>query len=411
MIREKLLPKGILTLPVIVAALGYFVDVYDLWIFSANRVASLTDIGVPSEEIFDTGILLLNMQMAGMLLGGLFFGILGDKFGRTKMMFISIIVYSMATLLNGLVDSVMAYATFRFVSGFGLAGELGLAVTLISESLPKEKRGYGTGIVVGFGVFGALTAALLAHIIPWRASFIVGGIAGLALLIFRIKVHESHMFTGMKQTAEKVARGKWSMVLSSRDRMLKFVYCSFIVLPVWYAGSVLATFAPELMLSQYGLIVTAAGILVWFNLFLALSDFSSAWISQWFASRRKVLLAFIGFGAIMTGILLLSPVQLSMPVVIFIYVAISCGCGCWVLGITTAAESFGTNLRATVTTMVPNISRAATIPITLSVSHLKEFMSLGHAAAIVGAVVYALALFGAYMIPETYGKELDYTEE
>lgn len=408
MIREKLLPKGILTLPVVVAALGYFVDVYDLWIFSANRITSLTDIGVPSEEIFDTGVLLLNMQMAGMLLGGLFFGILGDKFGRTKMMFVSIIVYSMATLLNGLVDSVMAYATFRFISGFGLAGELGLAVTLISESLPKEKRGYGTGIVVGFGVFGALTAALFAHFIPWRASYIIGGIAGLALLIFRIKVHESHMFEGIKHHA---TRGRVALILGSRARMLKFMYCSFMVLPIWYAGSVLATFAPELMMSQYGLVVSAAGILVWFNLFLALSDFASAWISQWFRSRRKVLIAFIAMGATMTGVLLLSPVQLSMPVVILLYVLISCGCGCWVLGITTAAESFGTNLRATITTMVPNISRAATIPITLSVVHLKDFMSLGHATAIVGGVVYGLALFGAFMITETYGKELDYTEE
>lgn len=406
--REKLFPKEILTLPVIVAALGYFVDVYDLWIFGANRVASLTDIGVPKEEIFDTGVLLLNMQMAGMLFGGLLFGVLGDKFGRTKMMFVSIIVYSMATLLNGLVHSVMAYATFRFISGFGLAGELGLAVTLISESLPKDKRGYGTGIVVGFGVFGALTAALFAHFIPWRASYIIGGIAGLALLIFRIKVHESQMFESVKS---HVVRGKWSMVLSSPQRTLKFLYCSFMVLPIWYAAGVLATFAPELMQSEYGLVVTAAGIMVWFNLFLALSDFASAWISQWVRSRRKVLIGFISFRAAMTGVLLLSPVPLSMPVVVLLYIAISCGCGCWVLGITTAAESFGTNLRATVTTMVPNISRAATIPMTLSVMFLKDHVSLGHAALIVGIVVYGLALLGALLISETYGRDLEYTEE
>ncbi len=408
MIREKLLPKGILTLPVIVAALGYFVDVYDLWIFGANRVASLKDIGVLEAEIFDTGVFLLNMQMGGMLIGGLLFGVLGDKFGRTKMMFVSIIVYSMATLLNGLVDSVMAYAVFRFISGFGLAGELGLAVTLISESLPKDKRGYGTGIVVGFGVFGALTAALLAHFIPWRASYIIGGIAGLGLLIFRIKVHESNLFENIKG---HVVRGKWSMVLSSPQRTLKFLYCSFMVLPIWYASGVLATFAPELMQSEYGLVVTAAGIMIWFNLFLAISDFASAWISQWFKSRKKVLIGFIAFGAAMTGVLLLSPVPLSLPAVIFLYIAISCGCGCWVLGITTAAESFGTNLRATVTTMVPNISRAATIPMTLSVLFLKDHVSLGHAAAIVGMVVYGLALLGAFLIKETYGKELDYTEE
>lgn len=409
MIKEKLFPKEILTLPVIVAALGYFVDVYDLWIFGANRVASLTDIGVPESELFDTGVLLLNMQMAGMLIGGIVFGILGDKYGRTRMMFISIITYSMATLLNGLVDSVMSYATFRFISGFGLAGELGLAVTLISESLPKEKRGYGTGIVVGFGIFGALTAALLAQFIPWRASFIVGGIAGLCLLIFRIKVSESQMFKGMHEKI--VPRGSLKMVFAKKERVLKFLYCGCTLLPVWYGAGVLATFAPELMKSEYGLIVTAAGMMIWFNLFLALADFASAWISQWVKSRKKVLASFVGFGACMTAVLLLSPVALSLPAVIFLYVAISIGCGCWVLGVTTAAESFGTNLRATITTAVPNFSRAATIPITLSVAALKDHMSLGNAALIVGAVVYGLALMGALLLPESFGKDLDYTEE
>lgn len=406
--REKLFPKDILTLPVIVAALGYFIDVYDIWIFGANRVASLTDIGVAPSDLFDTGVLLLNMQMAGMLIGGFVFGVLGDKYGRTKMMFLSIVTYSIATLLNGLVDTVPAYATFRFISGFGLAGELGLAVTLISESLPKEKRGYGTGIVVGFGIFGALTAALFAQFLPWRASFIIGGVAGLALLFFRIRVHESSLYQSVER---HIVRGSLKMVFADRGRMLKFLCCVCTLLPVWYGAGVLATFAPELMQSQYGLVVTAAGMMIWFNLFLALADFASAWISQWVKSRKMVLAGFIAFGACMTGVLLLSPVPLPLPVVILLYVLISIGCGCWVLGVTTAAESFGTNLRATVTTAVPNFSRAATIPITLAVSALKEHMSLGNAALIVGAVVYGLALAGALLLPESFGKDLDYKEE
>jgi putative MFS transporter len=397
-----------MTLPVLVAALGYFIDVYDIWIFGANRVASLTDIGVAPEDMLDTGVLLLNLQMAGLFLGGLFFGVLGDKYGRTKMMFVSILTYSMATLLNGLVHSVEAYAVFRFVAGFGLAGELGLAVTLISESLPKEKRGYGTGIIVGFGVFGALAAALLAHIVPWRVSFIIGGLAGLALLIFRIKVHESTLFEGAKNAA---ARGSMRLIINNRQRFLKFMYCVFMVLPIWFASAVLVTFGPELISAQYGYAIAAASLMVWFNLFLALSDFASAWISQWVRSRKKVLFCFILLGFVMTAALLLSPVPLTLPVIIALYIGVAIGGGCWVLGITTAAESFGTNLRATVTTMVPNFSRAATIPMTLGLAALKEHMSLGHATMVIGAVIFALALLGSLLIPETHSKNLDYVEE
>lgn len=406
--REKLLPKEVLTLPVIVAALGYFIDVYDIWIFGANRVASLTDIGVAADKLFDTGVLLLNMQMAGLFIGGFVFGILGDKYGRTKMMFTSILIYSMATLLNGLVHSVEAYAVFRFIAGFGLAGELGLAVTLISESLPKDKRGYGTGIIVGFGILGALAAALLAHLIPWRASYIVGGVAGMALLVFRIKVAESSMFKNIERIG---TRGKISMIFQKRERLLKFFYCVFMMLPVWYTAGVLVTFGPELIHSEYGLTIAAASLMIWFNLFLAMSDFASAWISQWVKSRKKVLVCFITLGFVMTSALLLSPISLSLPAVIALYIGIAIGGGCWVLGVTAAAESFGTNLRATITTTVPNFSRAATIPITLAVTALKDYVSLGHAAMIVGALVFTLALLGAFLIPETYGKNLDYIEE
>ncbi len=401
-------PKEILSLPVLVAALGYFIDVYDIWIFGANRVASLTDIGVPEDKIFDTGVLLLNMQMAGLFLGGIVFGILGDKYGRTKMMFVSILTYSMATLLNGLVTSVEAYATFRFVAGFGLAGELGLAVTLISEMLPKEKRGYGTGIIVGFGVFGALAAAGLAHFIPWRASYILGGLAGIALLIFRIKVSESRMFEGMKEIENK---GRVSMLFTSPARIKKFLCCVCLVLPVWYTAGVLVTFGPEIIKSEYGLTIAAASLMVWFNLFLALSDFASAWISQWVKSRKKVLAGFIALGFAMTAALLLSPAPLSMPVIIALYIGIAIGGGCWVLGVTAAAESFGTNLRATITTVVPNFSRAATIPMTLGVAYLKDYMSLGHAAMVVGGVTFTLALLGAFLIPESFGKDLEYLED
>lgn len=405
---SRIFPKEVLTLPVIVAALGYFIDVYDIWIFGANRVASLTDIGVPADEIFDTGVLLLNMQMAGLFIGGFVFGILGDKFGRTKMMFLSIVIYSIATLLNGLVQDVMSYATFRFIAGFGLAGELGLAITLISESLPKEKRGYGAGIIVGFGVFGAVAAAVLAHYIPWRGSFMLGGVAGLALLFFRIKVAESQIYETIRDDS---TRGKLSMLLSSPERLRRFFYCVCMVLPVWYTAGVLVTFAPEIIKSEYGVTIAAATLMIWFNLFLALSDFLSAWISQWVRSRKKVIAGFLLLAFAMTIALLNLPFTPTIPVLIMLYVGIAIGTGCWVLGLTITAESFGTNLRATVTTAVPNFSRAATIPMTLGVLALQDYIGLGRAAMLIGIVIFSLALFGALRLPETFAKDLDYKEE
>lgn len=406
---SKIFPKEILTLPVIVAALGYFIDVYDIWIFGANRVASLTELGVPADEILGTGIMLLNMQMAGLFLGGFVFGILGDKYGRTKMMFVSIVLYSLATLLNGLVNDIASYATFRFIAGFGLAGELGLAVTLISESLPKEKRGYGAGIIVGFGVFGAVAAAILAHYIPWRASFILGGVAGLALLFFRIKVAESQIFENARLDAD---RGRISMLFISPQRLKKFFYCVCMVLPVWYTAGVLVTQAPEILKAEYGITIAAASIMIWFNLSLALADFASAWISQWVRSRKKVIASFIAFAFLMSIVLLNLPSAPSMSLLIAIYVLIAAGAGCWVLGITITAESFGTNLRATATTAVPNFSRAATIPMTLGLLYLNEHwgMELGPAAMVVGIITFGLALLGALRLPETFGKDLDYNE-
>ena len=405
---EKIFPKGVFILPVIVAAFGYFVDVFDMYIFGANRVASLTAIGVPKDEIFDTGVMILNLQMAGMFIGGLLFGVLGDKFGRTKMMFLSIVTYSIATFMNGLVDNVAAYATFRFIAGLGLAGELGLAITLISETLPKDKRGYGAGIICGFGILGGLSAALLALVIPWRVSYIIGGLMGFALLFFRVRIGESRMFESTKEHKHK---GKISMVFAKPERMKRFLLCVCMLLPTWYVIGVLVTFSPELLKVKYGLEVTVPPILAFTLFFLALSDFVSAWISNAVRSRKKVLIGFISLGIIMVLTLLLSPVALNYQALLVIYIGMGIGCGCWVLGVTTASESFGTNLRATITTSVPNFSRAPTIPITLSVVTLKEHMPLDQAALIVGIVVYALALFGAYATRETFAEDLDYLEE
>src|SRR5918994_2783616 len=208
--------KRAVNLSILVAALGYFVDIYDLILFSIVRVKSLISIGVPKEDLLQTGALLLNMQMGGMLLGGLLWGILGDRRGRLSVLFGSIFLYSAANIANAFVDSVGAYAVLRLIAGIGLAGELGAGITLVSEVMSRESRGYGTTIVAAVGITGAVVAALVGDFFDWRTAYIVGGIMGIALLVLRIGVYESGMFEQVK--ASSVSRGSYFKLFSSRER-------------------------------------------------------------------------------------------------------------------------------------------------------------------------------------------------
>ena len=188
--------SSILTAGVIVAALGYFVDIYDLLLFGIVREKSLSSMGYSPADVHKYGVLLINIQMLGMLAGGVFWGVLGDKKGRLSVLFGSIIIYSLANIANGFINDVNQYAILRFVAGFGLAGELGAGITLVAESLPVEKRGYGTMIVAVVGVSGAVFAGLVSHVLGnWRSCYFLGGALGLALLILRISVYESGLFT------------------------------------------------------------------------------------------------------------------------------------------------------------------------------------------------------------------------
>src|SRR5512141_463679 len=208
--------RAVFSLPVIVAALGYFVDIYDLVLFSIVRVSSLKGIGIYGQDLIDKGVLLLNMQMIGMLLGGILWGILGDRKGRLKIMFGSIFLYSAANLANATVPSIEAYAALRFIAGVGLAGELGAGITLVSEVLHKSVRGYGTMIVASVGVSGAILANVVAKGFDWRTAFYIGGVLGLMLLLLRLSVAESGMFKGMENST--ISRGNFLSLFTSRDR-------------------------------------------------------------------------------------------------------------------------------------------------------------------------------------------------
>jgi len=395
---------------VAVAALGYFVDIYDLILFGIVRIPSLTDLGVPSSDMQDTGILLLNMQMAGMLIGGFLFGVLGDIKGRVTVLFGSIVLYSVANISNGLVTSIPAYAFVRFLAGLGLAGELGAGITLVSETMSKEKRGYGTMLVVTFGALGAVVAALIADEFSWRMSYFVGGGLGLLLLLLRVRAMESGMFNELPKKDQKVM--SFLRIIGKKELFVKYLRCILIGVPVWYVVGILVVFSPEFAeaLEVQGAVKGSQAV-IWCYVGLSVGDLLTGLLSQIFRSRRRVILGSLFFSAALSTTYLYT-FGLTDTAFYLLCFLLGSSTGYWGLFVTVASESFGTNIRSTVTTTVPNFVRGATIPITLGFAFLQESMgwSMSHSAALVGLVCFAIALWASWGIQETFAKDLDYLE-
>jgi MFS transporter, putative metabolite:H+ symporter len=282
--------SSIIMMTILVTTLGYFVDVYDIWVFAASRVTSLKELGVSAEKMMDTGIMLINLQMVGMLLGGLVFGMAGDKLGRTRVMFISILTYSLATLANAFVLNVESFAAFRFLSGFGLAGELGLGATLISEVLSKEKRGLGVGMLVALGVTGALFAGITAQFFDWRVCYMIGGGMGLALLFFRMQIMESDIF---KNVAHTVPRGNVMMILKNKKRLARFFWCVILGLPTWFVLGILMTFSAEILPGAGLPVIATAVLMVYCNTSMPAGDFFSMVLCQTIKKRRPIVALFV----------------------------------------------------------------------------------------------------------------------
>lgn len=394
---------------VLVAALGYFVDIYDLILFSIVRVASLKSLGVPDGEMLDTGVLLLNMQMGGMLLGGILWGVLGDKRGRISVLFGSIFLYSIANILNGFVTGIEQYAVLRFIAGIGLAGELGAGITLVSEVMPKTKRGYGTMIVASIGVMGAVAAALIVELTEWRTSYFIGGGMGLAILILRFGVYESGMYNSIKE-AKHVGKGEFIKLFTDKERFLKYVYCILIGLPLWFVVGILITFSPEFG-KAFGIAepISAGKSIMFCYIGLVFGDIFSGTLSQLLKSRKKVLYIFLSATLACICIYLFLN---STSTFYFYSVCILMGIavGYWVIFVTNSSEQFGTNLRSTVTTTVPNFIRGSVIPLTLLFQALKPLMGIKYSAFAIGIITIVIAIWATSKLEETYGKDLDYTE-
>lgn len=395
-------------LAVLVAALGYFVDIYDLLLFSIVRVQSLKDLGFADSEVLAKGVVLINTQMAGLLIGGLIWGVLGDKRGRLSVLLGSIVMYSIANFLNGFVQSIEQYAILRFIAGVGLAGELGAGITLISEILPRRIRGLGTTIIATVGILGAVVGALLGGVLSWRTCYIIGGVMGFAILLLRVGVTESGLFESLKN--EKRERGNILMLIRRRATFLKFLYCILIGVPIWYVVSVLFTLAPEFG-KAFGMteLPTGGQAVMWGYIGLAVGDLSSGLVSQAMRSRRRAILFYILLTVFGVAVHLMLPH--SSP---WSFYATCClmgvGAGYWAMFVQVAAEQFGTNIRATVTTSVPNFVRAATIPQTLGFKALIPTAGVLGSAVVIGLISFAVALLSLWKLEETFHKDLDFQE-
>jgi putative MFS transporter len=405
---------GIFSVPVIVAALGYFVDIYDLLLFTIVREPSLRDLGVTDGNMIAASTTIINWQMVGLLIGGIVWGIMGDKRGRLSVLFGSIMLYSVANFLTGYVTSTEQYAWARFVAGLGLAGELGAGITLVSELLPKNKRGVGTSLVAGIGLFGAVFAYFTFQFTDhdWRLCYKIGGVLGILLLFLRISIAESGMFKQIKHDAQ-VQRGNVLMFFNNSERFKKYILAILIGLPTWFVIGILVNYSNRFAKALYGDTAVDSGrAIMYAYIGIAVGDILIGFVSQYFKSRKKALYVFYGL-TIVSGILFFSPVNNNDSTMYMICLALGFSTGFWAIFVTIGAEQFGTNLRATAATTIPNMVRGS-LPL-LNLLFVNLFQknlnwSIVMSGVVTGVIAMSITLVAAYLTKETFHKDLDYVE-
>ena len=403
---------GLLSLPVFVAALGYFVDVYDLLLFTIVRQTSVMSIGSTAETIIVDSAHIINWQMSGLLIGGILWGVLGDKKGRLKVLFGSILLYSVANILTSFVQNVDQYAYCRFIGGIGLAGELGAGITLVSEMLPKHKRGIGTSMVAGIGLFGAVFAYFtFKYTNDWRLCYQIGGVLGFFLLILRVKVAESFMFESVKLS--KLAKGNFFMFFQNKKRFVKYITAILIGLPTWFVIGVLINYSNKFASSLYGInLIDSGRSIMLAYIGIASGDLLIGYVSQYFKSRKKALMLFYILN-IIGMILFFSPFNNNDSRMYLICAFLGFSTGYWAIFNQMAAEQFGTNLRATAATTIPNMVRGA-LPLInflfLDILQKKLGWDIVQSGIFTGATVMLITLVAYFFTEETYHKDLDYME-
>ncbi|WP_294251278.1 MFS transporter [uncultured Chryseobacterium sp.] len=403
--------KYIFSLPVIISALGYFVDIYDLLLFGIVRIPSLKALGLNPDT---DGTFILNAQMTGLLIGGIFWGIFGDKKGRLSVLFGSILVYSLANIACGFLPYfpeehlVYQYAGLRFIAGIGLAGELGAGITLVSESLPKSLRAIGTSVVAGFGLMGAVVAQLTVELAGgWNISYIIGGILGIALLFLRISVSESGIYKKMEHAS--VSKGDFLSFFTDKDRLIRYLKCIAVGLPTWYCIGILAVlanqFAPEMGIAS----LNPGKAIMWAYAGISVGDFTSGFLSHFLKSRKMAIFYMLAFTIAGVAIMLFGNTDSETKYYLFC-IWLGLGTGYWAMFVTLAAEQFGTNIRNTATTTVPNMVRGLVPVMIFGFDVFKSTFTVIISAALVGIIVFALAFYAVLTLSETHERDLDFTE-
>lgn len=406
--------QSVFNLAVLVGALGYFVDIYDLLLFNIVRVPSLKSLGLSADQVATQGLHIINIQMLGLLAGGIIWGVLGDRTGRLKVLFASIILYSLGNIANGFVQTVEQYAAVRFITGLGLAGELGAGITLVSELLPKEKRGIGTSLVAGIGLTGAVFAFVIKQYFVqpdntgWRTCYFIGGGLGFLLLFLRIGVLESGMFESIKQV--KVQKGNFLSLFTNRVRFRKYITAIFLGLPTWYVIGILISFSDKFgkEMNIQGTVDPGKSVMYAYSA-IAIADLLVGFVSQWLRSRKKAVYLFY----IITILAMLWFFNLQGKTVDTLYYAcalLGFGTGFWAVFVTMAAEQFGTNIRATVATTVPNMIRGSLNLVSLLFVSMQSSQGYVKSGWITGVVVMTIAVVSLIFTEETYGKDLNYLE-
>ncbi len=403
--------KLIFSIPVIISALGYFVDIYDLLLFGIVRIPSLKALGLNPDT---DGTFILNCQMVGLLIGGVFWGIFGDKKGRLSVLFGSILVYSLANIACGFLPYfpeehlVYQYAGLRFIAGIGLAGELGAGITLVSESLPKNLRAIGTSVVAGFGLMGAVVAQLTVELAGgWNISYIIGGILGIMLLFLRISVSESGIYKNIEH--KSVSKGNFLSFFTNKDRFIRYLKCIAVGLPTWFCIGILAVlanqFAPELGIKD----LNPGKAIMWAYVGISVGDLLSGFISHALKSRKMAIFYMLAFTVVGVAMMLFGNTDTESKYYFFC-VWLGLGTGYWAMFVTLAAEQFGTNIRNTATTTVPNMVRGLVPVMIFSFDFFKNSFSVIISAAILGTIVFGLAFYASLTISETHDKDLEFTE-
>ena len=407
---QKNSSTSIFNIVVLVAALGYFVDIYDLLLFNIVRVDSLTDLGLNAAQIKSQGEFIISIQMIGLLIGGIIWGVLGDKKGRLSVLFGSIILYSIANIVNGFVQTPNQYALVRFVAGLGLAGELGAGITLVSELVSKEKRGLSTSLVAGIGLTGAVAAYFISLKFNWRACYFIGGGLGFCLLLLRISVFESGMYKAIKNM--NVAKGNFLMFFNNKIRFKKYLLAILIGLPTWYVIGILIAFSNNFG-EQFGISekILPKKSTMFAYVGIALGDVLVGLLSHWLKSRKKALFIFFFFTLISIAFYFMQNGSGGALEMYLICAAMGFSTGFWAIFVTMAAEQFGTNLRASAATTVPNMVRGSLPLLLLLFNGFQNFTTYINAAIWVGIIVMAVSITAAYFTKETFGKDLNFIEE